>query len=422
MRRLGILAGVLACAALLLCACTDGAQKADKENKKTVETSGIKKGEGKQEEKDAEKEEEIGTKWEDISDEQYEGLLCGSLTKAQFSFILAYGPKDMEGSKVSMEDLSTLLFYFSMCGERAPFEEFKRTDDGKDHDAWADYSLGEMNRLVSVLTDYELKESDNEKYAFMKVQGQNLSINQATPAREYRADIVSARRTKKEMEVEYLVSYRQGNTGDGSSCAVSRRTARLLCGEDGRYRISQIKEKTVTAKEDWENQYKSALGYVREHVADFDPVSRYYRYGIREDAERKYCLYDLSGDGIPELVLSAEQEGLSYWLVFSCMEGTEGIVVQEISGEVIEGAASAGGSRVGISVPADKNGLYLEEGESLSPMVTVSRLSVQDGEIKKEPLAELDWQTPEYESFLSGCGQLEWHGIEEDVMSPSGAF
>lgn len=106
--------------------------------------------------------------------------------------------------------------------------------------------------------------------------------------------------------------------------------------------------------------------------------------------------------------------------VFSYQNGWAGRAVYEISGEVMEGAASAGGYRAGVKVPADGDGLYLEEESSNSPMVTISRIKVINGELKNEKVTQLDWQTPEYEAFSQGCGKLQWQAIED--TEPLDAF
>lgn len=89
----------------------------------------------------------------------------------------------------------------------------------------------------------------------------------------------------------------------------------------------------------------------------------------------RYALADVTGDGLPELLLQPEvTEYFAPVTVFSKPAGEKLFNTREV---LISGAASAGGGRAYINVSGSGNGLYQISGLSTQPMYEVRHFVVQ---------------------------------------------
>ncbi len=397
-----------------------GCGERDSEGYTQEEAEKDKKVQGEEKNAQQENEEAPAPKRQEVTDGQYEGLLSNGMPKEQFLFMLAHGPARMdEGDGLSMDDLSKLVFYMTQSGADTQLG-LLRTDDTTVLDACGDYDLESVNALLSVLTDYRLKESDNGSYKFFKVAGQTVSVDKAEPITSYFAKILSAWVEGDEMGVRYEASFIKKDL-DKIETFTQRRKATLRKGAQGSFRIVRIEPEETEETAGWKFQYGKILEHVREGNFLLKPhIPDNQRFGDGEDL-CEYCIHDLDGDGIPELILRNINEGIGFWKVYSLQAEQDGYVVRNIPGEMQDGAASAGGSRISVKVPQDGAGLIVEEGASYTPMVNIYRLGIRDGRLEKNLVGEMDWQAPEYEAFFEGMGNLSWLSVEEASLLEAAA-
>lgn len=92
-----------------------------------------------------------------------------------------------------------------------------------------------------------------------------------------------------------------------------------------------------------------------------------------------YALADITGDGLPELLLQPDvTDYFAPVTVFSKPEGEKLFNTREV---LIAGAASAGGSRYYIDVSGSGNGLYQISGTSTQPMHEVQHFVVRGNKL-----------------------------------------
>lgn len=356
----------------------------------------------------------------DVTEEQYPELLAGGLTKEQFEFVLAYGPTSMTDSNPSMDEMSNLISYTANAFNQEQ-SGISKISDGMDSNA--DYDLSEVNNFISVLTEYQLSEEDNDKYSHINVSGNVLHILMVSPNTTWNANILSAKLKDDEIRVEYEVTIDGEDPGYKSFYTIQNRVATLKKTEDEKYRITDIVEEEINPETDCKRIYIQILEKVKNEsgwLYTFE--DKYKEYPVEGDTPvYEYCLYDLSGDNIPELLVrintSWEYTGMSYWKVFTYQASNhpsiKGNVVESVECEFSEGFASAGGGRVSVNVPMDKNGLIVDSGSSFSPESYISRLTVSDGRLQEEEVTVLDSSTDEAKGYFNGMGSLEWKDISD---------
>lgn len=183
---------------------------------------------------------------QEVTDEQYQSLLAGNLTKEQFEFILSYGPQQMTDSNPSMEDLCELMFRVNMSGNYDQTGLEGKNDDG---DGWVDYDLSEVNNFLAVLTDAPFTEQDNDKYDKVKVSGDVLSILIVEPGTTKTAEIQKATLKGEELTVEYQVETWRINDDTGEEQQeIAYKTALLRKMENGTYRVVSITDRDPNAE------------------------------------------------------------------------------------------------------------------------------------------------------------------------------
>lgn len=227
---------------------------------------------------------------------EYQELLTGGLTKEQFQFALAYGPQSMANGEVSIDILETLVFRVGMTGE---YENLGINPIGAIEENRKPYSLAEINNYISVFTDYQFKEEDNDRYEHAKVSGETFYNGVAEPSTSNYATIGKATVKGDIMKVEYEFDSVRFSDDTGEEVhSPSQKIATLQKMENGRYRVTDIVDARMLAgkREAYiltlENLYTNRIwpdGTVMDLMGDI--------------SENVFAVYDVDGDGEDELII-----------------------------------------------------------------------------------------------------------------------
>lgn len=236
----------------------------------------------------------------EVTDGAYPELLEGGLTKEQFEFALAYGPESMTNGEVSIDVLDKLVFRVSMTGE---YQNLGINSIGANEGAWKPYSLAEINNFVSVLTDYQFKEEDNNSYSSVKVSGETISVIMAEPSASNYATIQKAILKGDIMKVEYQFENVRFSDDTGEEVSnTTQRIATLHKTESGRYRVTDIVDARMMAGK------REAYILVLENLYSerIWPDGTVLDYDGSDMSENTFAVYDIDGDGEDELIIRYE--------------------------------------------------------------------------------------------------------------------
>ncbi|MCD7832954.1 MAG: hypothetical protein LUH00_03035 [Lachnospiraceae bacterium] len=104
-----------------------------------------------------------------IEDDSYLASLKGNLTKEELEFVLSQlrtGTSDFYDETSSYSQTTGRSYVFSLCWEEnTPLESM-----GKDGDNMYGFYADEVNRLLSVFTDYQITEENDEDYDYSELQ------------------------------------------------------------------------------------------------------------------------------------------------------------------------------------------------------------------------------------------------------------
>lgn len=293
-------AGVVCLVAAGTTAVVMNSQKSDKgseQNAVVEEKSHTKEKDNKEVSKEETKTEEIETE-KAVTDDQYQQLLEGGLTKEQFQFALAYGPDSMKNGNLSKKAISDLVFRIATDGERDQIGIAKIGTNGSGSDL---YNLSEVNNFISVFTAHPFEEKDNDSMQRQKVVGDQLEIEIAEPADSQYAEILNATLKGDKLTVNYKVENVRIDEETGEEVStVENRVAVLQKTETGKYRVMDVinEAKDAARKE----AYKAALENL--YVNHVFPNGTTCNYRDAQDlAESQFTILDIDGDGEEELII-----------------------------------------------------------------------------------------------------------------------
>lgn len=262
------------------------------DNAATEESAATEENEIEEENREAEPEEvEM-----EVTDAQYPELLAGGLTKEQFEFALAYGPENMANGEVSIDVLDKLVFRVSMTGE---YHNLGINSIGPSEGAWKPYNLEEINNYVSVLTDYQFKEEDNNLYEYVQASGETISVFIVEPNTSNYATIQKATLKGDIMKVEYQFETVHFSDDTGEEVRnTTQRIAILHKTENGQYRVTDIADARMMAGR------REAYILTLENLY----TNRIWPDGTEVDlmgdmSENVFAVYDVDGDGEDELII-----------------------------------------------------------------------------------------------------------------------
>ncbi len=232
----------------------------------------------------------------EVTDAQYPELLAGGLTKEQFEFALAYGPQSMANGEVSIDVLETLVFRVGMTGG---YENLGINPIGAIEERGNPYSLAEINNYISVLTDYQFKEEDNNRYEHAKVFGETFYNSVAEPSTSNYVTIQRATIKGDIIKVEYEFDSVRFSDDTGEEIHnPAQKVATLRKMESGGYRVTDIVDAGMMAGR--REAYILTLEnlYTNRIWPDGTEVEL-----MGEMSENVFAVYDVDGDGEDELII-----------------------------------------------------------------------------------------------------------------------
>lgn len=270
-----------------------------------------------------------------MADDEYSTLIEGNLTKEELEYVLAYGPERIPKNGFKKEDHIYIVNDLCQGGEQIPGNYIK--DLGIDSQYRHQYSLKDINRLYSSFTDYQFtKKNNNGANGGIEVKGKQIIFSPATLSSERTVHITAATYTPEEMDVYFdyeHMSYEEGTT-------TYKKKAILLPLPDGKYRIHSIQVKKDKSKTSSSSKsakktdtssvkdvYKGVLESLQKGKEDYKVKTEYSQ--DTSDGPYTYFVEDLDGDGIKELVVSAEEYEYAFsyhaYRIFSCEKKVQDI-------------------------------------------------------------------------------------------------
>ena len=368
---------------------------------------------------------EGGQSPEEVRDAQYPVLVEGNLTKEELEFVLSCRTEELESEGSDNSDYTYILNSMLQISDEngGPIENY-----GADENWHSQYSLEDVNRMLSAFTDYQItEENDSDTENGINVEGDRLVFPAATINFSVSADITSAEYTEDEMDVYFTYVYTRYAT-DASEVTppvTTAKKAELKPEENGMFRIVNIEDAAQNPEEDTENSQtyrestrdkrtlQEVYTEVLRSVQKQEPGYEFPNAGTQAGGYR-YFVHDMDGDGIEELIVGAEfSDGMNgkYILndcrVFSCTETEGGFELKQIEGNVIAGS---------VYIASDGNGLY---GQTLvsggTGRILVKRLTIQNGTFaeEEEPAYEFILGDEAAQQFAGSNPAAEWTDLSD---------
>ncbi|MCD8396942.1 MAG: RNA polymerase sigma factor [Lachnospiraceae bacterium] len=207
-----------------------------------------------------------------VSDDAYSTLLEGSLTKEEMEFVLAYAVDDGYDSEETLaEEAYRSQYLRPLFASGTPLEILASDEHG-----WHSYDLDEVNRLLSVFTDYRITEdndwdSDTNTRRIPDVEDDILWMSSGGYVYLSKASIDAAGFSGDEMVILYTyhkVFFETDEYKAFASDEWEQRAAVLLQGEDGRYSVKSVLQLKFTNMGKLDDTALAILQVLYDWVAD----------------------------------------------------------------------------------------------------------------------------------------------------------
>lgn len=352
-----------------------------------------------------------------LAEADYPALIAGGLTKEEVEFVLAYGPDEIPEQGFSLSDYTNLLNSLCMGSKsNGIIKNYGVNEEWK-----AQYAVEDINRLFASFTDYRFEESDWDS-EFIRIKDGVLVYAPATLNYAVTADIVATEYTEGEIDIYYTYQY----TGYEKPSYTASKRAVLEPTADGPYRIVRIEAvetqpegteatpSTEAASGDPEsetggaNRVNEDAGIKKLYAGVLDDVS---------DETARYCLQDMDGDGIQELLIGTENADGPFiyydFHVYSCEKQGDAYALKPING-----SATAMDPRIA----ADGNGLYSQQISRGTGTVEVLRITIQGDKLVSGSVEqEMTLGSSEYKTFDAANPTVEWIDISDrSAIAPAG--
>ncbi len=352
----------------------------------------------------------------ELRDEEYSQLISGNLTREDLQYLLAQGPQTIpEGGFAEVTGADRLMVLFPLLlgnegesGYRA-IENYGFTEDGQMR-----FSAEDAKRILSALPSgekllNELSFSEDWQYIETSVPSTQTTIYATINSTEYDE-------SKKEIRVHYTYDYQRKGTPEDRKSYVQDKVATLTPDETNHYRITKIEDDTSgEVPEESGQSVAAAYEVVRNAIAEKDPA---YVFPEMEEelapfatGEYQYCLYDMDGDGLQELIVGA------VWMqksvlpakschVYTCVKTAEGYVAQPLEGSF---------DALELYAPSTGSGLYSYGVELMMRQAFIYRINLQDGAIQSGTEEEQTFNIDgsDSQAFAAANQKIEWSDISD---------
>ncbi len=230
-----------------------------------------------------------------VDDADFPTLLQGGLTKKQLAAFLWFAPSNYAGLPLSADTVSKLVNGMTNASEVLSLEV--GTNENWQHVC----SVAELNRILSVLTDFRISETthpdqvDGDLYSFAGAGGRGGSVI-----------ISSAEHNGVEMRISYLYQHKGPAPVDTWQ---EERIALLQVNANGLYQITdigqaeEIKLMELMLPSDCPAWKRACMQLLWDAPSKSFTTSDGLR--VSKNPQISYRLADLNGSGIPELILQA---------------------------------------------------------------------------------------------------------------------
>lgn len=175
--------------------------------------------------------------------------------------------------------------------------------------------------------------------------------------------------------------------------------------------ITEEKPATPTIAQNIAEQY----GKVLDNIASYDFLGGVEPQPGDEIDGYNYALTDMTGDGVPELVVETRAAMLTNVRVFSPTTSADGLIAPEESLQT--GIAGAGGFRGGVSGTKDGSGLYYTVTSSGTGDVEIAKVTINGSTLVQTRVAEYSLDPsqgkPEPQDIAANTVDLEFKDVAD---------
>lgn len=323
----------------------------------------------------------------EMSENDYEALIAGDLTKQEVEYVLAYGPEEIPTQGFTSTDYVFILNQLCLGAGTASAEQTSPVEFyGTDSQYRSAYSLADINRLFSAFTDFQFTEGNHE--GNVEVNGDSVYFSPATLNFTAEAEITSGEYTDETMTLYF--TYHHTLYDEGIKETHSQKKAVLHLTPEGRYRIVEIAEAAEDGNGSIDAVYNAVLESVKEQKDGYT-----FTNALDYTGSIKYFFHDLNQDGIQELIVGAECALNAFMGMdcrfYSCQNTEAGYSLIQLQGSQVFQT---------LCIPMDGNGLLSVSMERGTGMYGCSRVSVQDNTVTLSPMPEYQFRLGDSEEEI----------------------
>lgn len=365
-----------------------------------------------------------------LTDDEYPQLIAGNLTKAELEFVLAYGPREIPEGGFQEQDCGAILN--QLCGVSQYLQEIGEAGHveyyGVDESWESMYSVDDVNRMFASFSDFTFTE-ENYGRALGKwicVENGKIIFSPATLNYSSTAAITSTEYADGKLYIYYTLSTHYDEKYDSAAGVYVQnvnedvfKKATLAPDAQGMYKIVKIEDagqETQAAVPETQAPSQTSLAGVAEaYKGVLQAVANGQEGYVITEAEGstepyQYFLYDMEGDGIPELIVGQSCIQSTVLLVkachvYTCQATENGYVPEKIQGVLWEPL-----------LPAQGSGIYSRIFYRGQGLTCVYRVTIQEGALVQPETTEYEFRLaePGEETFANNSRQVEWTDITDD--------
>lgn len=270
------------------------------ETKKTEEITKEKKEENKKEQEEQNKD------YRALTDEEYKTLISGDYSKDELESILPY----LHSKHINHKDENMVYILSVLENENKDFIKSSGYDTKLNG---SKFSLKNINRLISLYTDKQYKDSDKKPGFYIDEKSDTFALALATIPLKSEGKIKETlyNEEKKDLKILYTVKSTFSSPDRGKDKKEGEVIAHLKLQENGKYRITRLEEvekgSNLKDKISLEMKKTESIPKIKEAfkevVMSFKEKNGKYGKIEGSESENKYFLMDLNEDNIKELII-----------------------------------------------------------------------------------------------------------------------
>lgn len=358
----------------------------------------------------------------ELRDEEYSQLISGNLTREDLQYLLAQGPQTIpEGGFAELTEQDQLMVLIPLLeGNEGESGYHAIRNYGSTENGQMLFSAEDVRRILSALPSGEklldaLSFSEDGQYVETSLPSTQTTIYATINSTEYDE-------SQKEIRVRYTYDYHKTDIPGLGRDYVQDKVATLSPDETGRYQITKIEDDAAATEESGQS-VAAAYEVVRSAIAGKNPA---YVFPEMEElapfatGEYQYCLYDMDGDGLQELIVGAvftQDQVLPYKSchVYTCVETENGYIAQPVEGSFYA---------LHLYIPSTGSGLYRYETMRMSGEEYIYRVTLQDGTLQSDTEPEQTFYRDDADSqaFSAANQRMEWSDISDAELLQNTEF